>query len=1099
MMKPHTIIALLLCLLIRPLAAQETDNAEWTEDDVAGLSFRSIGPAFMSGRIADIAIHPKNDSVWYVGVGSGGVWKTVNAGVTWKAIFDEQPSYSIGCITIDPSDPNRIWVGTGENVGGRHVGFGDGIYLSEDGGNNWKNMGLKDSQHLSKIIVHPSDSNLIWVASQGPLWNKGGERGLYKSMDGGQKWKRVLGDAEWIGVTDVAIDPRDSNQMYAATWQRHRTVAAYMGGGPGSGLHRSSDGGDTWEQLKSGLPESNMGKIGLALSSTNPDVLYAAIELDRRTGAVYRSSNRGATWQKMSDTISGGTGPHYYQELYASPHQFDRIYLADVRIQVSDDGGKTFRRLKEESKHSDNHAMAFRADDPNYLLVGSDGGLYESFDLAENWRFFDNLPVTQFYKIAIDDAKPFYNVYGGTQDNSTEGGPSRTANGHGIQNTDWRVVLDWDGHQPATEPGNPNIVYAERQEGFLSRLDMTTGEVVDIQPQPKADEDYERFNWDTPILVSPHNPTRLYVASHRVWRSNNRGDKWTAISGDLTRDQDRLDLPIMGSTQSWDNAWDISAMSNYNTITSLAESPQQEGLIYAGTDDGLIHVSENGGGNWRRIEVSAFPGVPARAFVNDIRADLFDSETVYVAMDNHKQGDFKPYLYVSHDRGQTWKSIVGNIPDRTLIWRTVQDHVQANLLFAATEFGIYFTVDGGVKWLKLKGGLPTISFRDIKIHRREDDLVVASFGRGIFILDDMGTLRELAAGKPKSAGTLFGTRRAWWYFERSHLGFDGGKGNQGASHFIAANPPFGATFTYHLSNDLKSKKETRNESEKPKEKRSATARFPGWDAVEAERREWEPKIWLTVKDSQGLVVRRIEGPAKKGLHRIAWDLNYPTPNVVKLVEPPPPMWGHLPTGLMAAPGRYTVTLSQQVDGTILELDGPREFEVLPLRSGALPSADPADVAKFWREYEDAVRTHSAIEVALEGTLVKIERMKEVMNNSTADVGTADERLHAIRAELKDIDERLNGNRSRLEPGEKIRPRITDRLFTVSLGVARSTYGATSTHRRMLNIANDQIRELYGQVNSAQEKLTALVIELHAAGAPWIEGEVLPSWNSRQRK
>ena len=441
-------------------------------------------------------------------------------------------------------------------------------------------MGLKDSEHISKIIVHPNNSHIIWVASQGPLWSKGGERGVFKSKDGGKKWEQVLGDKEWVGATEMVMDPRDPDRLYAATWQRHRTIAAYMGGGPGTALYKSNDGGETWQKMTKGLPTSNLAKIGLAISSQNPDVLYAAIELDRKKGAVYRSTDRGATWEKRSNTVSGATGPHYYQELYASPHKFDRLYLVDSRMRVSEDGGKTFRRMKEQNKHGDNHAIAFRSDDPDYLLVGTDGGLYESFDLEENWRFMENMPITQFYKVAVDDAEPFYNIYGGTQDNSTQGGPSRTDNAQGIQNSDWRVVLDWDGHQPATEPGNPDIMYGQRQEGTLSRIDLTTGEVVDIVPQPGVDEDYERFNWDAPIFISPHSPTRLYFGSHRLWRSDNRGDSWKAVSGDLTRNEERFALPIMGRVQSWDNAWDVGAMSTYNTITSITESPIKEGVIY---------------------------------------------------------------------------------------------------------------------------------------------------------------------------------------------------------------------------------------------------------------------------------------------------------------------------------------------------------------------------------------------------------------------------------------------------------------------------------------------------------------------------------------
>ncbi|MCK5169677.1 MAG: hypothetical protein KAQ75_07350, partial [Bacteroidales bacterium] len=609
-MKKLTLkLAVALLLLSFQGFSQEKENLI-KESTFAGLKLRNIGPAFMSGRIADIAIHPENENIWIVAVGSGGVWKTENSGTTWKPVFDGQSSYSIGCVTIDANNSNIVWIGTGENVGGRHVGYGDGIYKSEDGGNSWTNMGLKESHHISKIIVHPNNSNIVWVAAQGPLWSKGGDRGLFKTTDGGKTWKRTLGDNEWIGATDIVIDPRNPNVLYVATWQRHRNVAAYMGGGPGTAIYRSTDGGEIWGKLTKGLPKSNMGKIGLAISPQKPDVLYAAIELDNRTGGVYKSVNKGASWAKQSDAVSGATGPHYYQELYACPHKFDRLYLVDVRMQISDDGGKKFRQMSEKFKHSDNHSIAFKLDDPNYLLVGTDGGIYETFDLTENWKYIPNLPITQFYKVAVDDAEPFYNIYGGTQDNNTQGGPSRTDNRSGIRNSDWDIVLFADGHQPATEPGNPDIVYAEWQQGNLVRADRKTGELVYIQPQPDEGEPYERFNWDAPILVSPHSSTRLYYASHRVWRSDNRGDSWKVISGDLTKNQERLALPIMNKTWSYDSPWDLDAMSVYNTITSLAESPIQEGLIYAGTDDGHIQVTENGGQTWRKINVGDLPNVP---------------------------------------------------------------------------------------------------------------------------------------------------------------------------------------------------------------------------------------------------------------------------------------------------------------------------------------------------------------------------------------------------------------------------------------------------------------------------------------------------------
>ncbi len=1082
-MRIHITAILFFILNLTIQAQKDKTPSPFSDANFSGLEFRSIGPAFASGRIADIAIHPNDDNVWYVAVGSGGVWKTVNAGVTWTPIFDDQSCYSIGCITIDPNNPHIIWVGTGENVGGRHVGYGDGIYRSDDDGKSWTNMGLEESQHISKIIVHPENSNVLWVAVQGPLWNKGGERGLYKTTDGGKTWHKTLGDDEWTGVTDIAIDPRNPNQIYAATWQRHRNVAAYMGGGPGSGIHRSTDGGETWEKLEKGLPKSNMAKIGLAISPQKPDVLYAAITLDRRTGGIYKSTNRGSSWEKQSDAVAGATGPHYYQELYASPHAFDRIYLVDVRIQVSDDGGKTVRRLKEQHKHSDNHAIAFRMDDPNYLLIGTDGGIYESFDLAENWRFMNNLPLTQYYKVAVDDAEPFYNILGGTQDVNTHSGPSRTDNVHGIRNGDWHITLFGDGHQPATEPGNPDIIYSEWQQGNLCRIDQTTGEIVYIKPQPGKDEPNERYNWDAPILISPHSPTRLYYASQRVWRSENRGDSWTAISGDLTKNQNRLELPIMGKKQSWDNPWDVLAMSNYNTITSLAESPIQAGIIYAGTDDGLIQVTDDGGKNWRRIEVGSLPGVPATAFVNDIKADLFDANTVYVVLDNHKFGDLEPYLLKSTDRGHTWKSIRSNLPDRTLVWRLVQDHIKSDLLFCATEFGIYFTHNGGGQWTKLTGGVPTISFRDLAIQRRENDLVGASFGRSFYVFDDYSVLREVSNAQMQQEATLFSTRKAWWYFPRPGVGF-GGKGNQGAGYFTAPNPPFGAVFTYYLKDGLTTLKDQRKEKEKAL---TGDVPFPGWDAVEAERRQQKPKIWLTVKDHNGNVVRRIEGKTGKGFHRTAWDLRYPSPQVVTLDERPSGegRFGN-DAGFMAPPGPYSVTLNKEVDGVVTELSQPQPFEVMRLRKGALDGADPDVVAAFWRQIEDLQGGLSATSVSLRNALTRVKALQTALSRANAAPGNLDKQLHELREQLLALDERLNGNRSKSQVGEKNLPTVSERLGHVVTGNMRSTYGPTEGHKQSMAIAKEELAEVEKELASTIVRMEDIERAIVLAGGAVIE-------------
>lgn len=1080
----HT-LAVALTIFSFLLATAQEDTL-MTDNTFSGLKMRGIGPAMMSGRIADIAIHPQDDNIWYVAVGSGGVWKTTNAAVTWDPIFDDQGSYSIGCVTLDPQNPSTVWVGTGENVGGRHVGYGDGIYRSDDGGASWQNMGLKNSEHISKIIIHPENSDVIFVAAQGPLWASGGERGFYKSTDGGKTWKKTLGDEAYTGVTDIAIDPQNPDRLYAATWQHHRNVASYMGGGPKTAIYRSEDGGETWEKLKKGLPGENMGKIGLAVSPQKPDVVYAAIELERRKGGIYRSEDRGASWKKMSDEVSGGTGPHYYQELYASPHAFDRIYLMDVRIRVSDDGGKHFNRLQENYKHSDNHAMAFRADDPDYLLVGTDGGLYESFDLANNWRYIDNLPVTQFYKVALDDAKPFYNIYGGTQDNNSQGGPSRTDTRHGIMNSDWFVLLGGDGHQTATEPGNPDIVYAQSQQGYLHRCDRTTGEVISIRPQPGADDPPERWNWDAPILVSPHSSTRLYYASQRVWRSDDRGDSWTPISGDLTKNQERFELPIMGKKQSWDANWDVYAMSNFNTITSLAESPLQEGLIYAGTDDGLIRVTEDGGETWTKIEVGSLPGVPETAFVNDIKADLFDANTVYIALDNHKHGDFKPYLLKSENRGKSWTSITGNIPDRTLVWRVVQDYVKPDLLFAATEFGIYFTIDGGEKWIKIKGGVPTISFRDLAIQRRENDLVGASFGRGFFIFDDYSVLRDISTEQLEEGAALFPARKAWWYIPRPVISF-GTRGSKGASLYQAPNPPYGAVFTYYLAEGLKTLEEQRKEQEKELED-GQDVPFPGWDALEGEIRQEKPRIFLTIKDQDGNAVRELSCPTGKGFHRVSWDLRAPSPSAIDVDR----VAEEAPSGLPTGPGTYTATLSKKVDGEITQLAEPIQFKVERLYEGALEGASKDQLADFWKNIGKTREAFTALNIALRDANDRADAMLAALSRTPGYPEDLSETIHLLQIELDNIDEQLNGNKAKRQVGELTNTSIMDRLNNAWSGTYSSTYGPTEEQLESLTVAKQEFNDIRNQFETIRtQTIPQLEKALTEAGAPWMRGQPVP--------
>ncbi len=910
-------------------------------DGLAGLELRGLGPALTSGRIADIAVDPLDKKRWFVAVASGGVWRTTNAGTTFTPVFDGEGSFSIGCVAIDPKNPHVVWVGTGENNSQRSVAYGDGIYKSEDDGKSWQNLGLKTSEHIAKILIDPRDSNVVYAAAQGPLWNAGGERGLFKTTDGGKTWKAVLTISEHTGVTDVVMDPRDPDVLYAAAYQRRRAVWTLINGGPEGGLHKSTDGGATWRKLATGLPKEDMGRIGLAIPATQPDWVYAVVEAANKTGGFFRSTDRGMTWEKRGPYVPAG--PQYYNEIFADPKDPLRVYSIDVFMQVTDDGGKSFHRLGESSKHVDNHVIWVDPEDTNHYLVGCDGGLYESFDRAQTWNYKANLSVTQFYRVAVDNARPFYNVYGGTQDNFSLGGPARTRSSNGITNQDWVITWGGDGFESQIDPIDPNIVYAQAQHGALGRVDRRSGEGTGIQPQAAPGEEPLRWNWDSPLIVSPHAPTRLYFAAQRVFRTDDRGQSWKPISGDLSRRIDRNKLPLMGRVWGIDAVAKNASTSLYGNIVGLSESPQVEGLLYASTDDGLVQVSEDGGTTWRKTE--SFPGVPATTPVTRVEASQHEADSVYAVFDNHRAGDFKPYLMKSRDRGRTWSSIAGDLPARGTVYCVVEDHVRSELLFAGTEFGLYVTLDGGTRWIQLKGGLPTIQVRDLAIQKRENDLVVATFGRGFYVLDDYSPLRGLTSATLEQAATLFAVKPALMYVQDTPLGVRG-KGFLGDSLFTAPNPAFGAVFTYHLKEELKPRKKRRQDAEKEALKKNQPVGYPTPDELRAEAAEEAPTVILTVTNAGGQVVRRLEGPVTAGFHRVAWDLRLPQPQPVSLTEQEPDLFSPPPTGALAAPGTYTVTLSQRVDGQVSALSSPQSFEAVPLGLATLPAAQRDEVARF---------------------------------------------------------------------------------------------------------------------------------------------------------
>ncbi len=1085
--------ALAFLLAAPPPSPAQAKAAEEKKDPLsaatfAGLELRGIGPALTSGRIIDLAVDPTRPSTWFVATAGGGVWKTTTAGTTWTPVFDAEGSYSIGCVTLDPNDPLVVWVGSGENNSQRSVSYGDGVYKSVDGGATWLNVGLKSSEHIGRIVIDPRDTNVVYVAAQGPLWNAGGDRGLYKTTDGGKTWIQSLKISENTGVSDVWMDPRNPDVLYATSYQRQRRVWTVVAGGPESAVYKSRDGGASWQKLEGGLPKGELGRIGLAVSPANPDVVYAQIEAsDSKQAGTYRSTNAGGTWERRSAYTPSG---QYYQELFPDPSDADRVYSVNVFLQVTEDGGKSWHNAGEKDKHVDNHVVWIDPENPDHLLNGNDGGLYESWDRAQSWRYFSNLPVAQFYRVAVDDARPFYNVYGGTQDNHSLGGPSRTFNGHGIANSDWFVTQEGDGFVSRADPKDPNIVYAESQNGGLGRYDRRTRERVDIQPQPGSDDAPLRWNWDSPLIVSPHSPTRLYFAAQKLFRSDDRGDHWKVISPDLSRQLDRNTLKVMGRVWSVDAVAKNTSTSFYGNIVSLSESPKQEGLLYVGTDDGLIQISEDGGAAWRKLE--RVGSVPELTYVSDLEASPHDVNAVYAAFDNHKMGDFKPYVYKSTDRGRTWTSISGDLPERGTVYTMAEDPGRAGLLFAGTEFGLYFSIDGGQHWIQLKGGLPTVAVRDLAFQEHAGDLVIATFGRGFYVLDDLTPLRQTTAALLEQEAVLLPVRPALAYIEAHPLGYRD-KGFQGADFYTAENPPFGATFTYFLKDGLDTLKKKRQAEEKKVTEKGGDLRYPSWEALQAEDREEAPAMMLTITDAEGNVVRRLTGPASAGFHRVAWDLRYASSEPVDLNPEPPLPWSDSRVGPMAVPGAYKVSLAKRVGGSLRPVGEAQSFTTETLGFSELSAADRGALLKFQKQVGGLQRAVLGAVEARKEAADRIVRLKQAIDDTSGADAKMAEDVRALEGRLKDIQIELEGDATRSRRGEPTLPSIDDRVGRIVGGSWSSTSAPTGTQVEGYDTAAKLFGETLGRLRTLIETdLRGLEERAEAAGAPWTPGR-LPRW------
>ncbi|NET33440.1 MAG: glycosyl hydrolase [Cyanothece sp. SIO1E1] len=1019
---------------------EETPKAwEANASMVSMLNFRSIGPAAYSGRISDLAVNPENPSEYYVGVASGGLWKTENHGTTFKPIFDNQAVYSIGCLAMDPNNSNVVWVGTGENNSQRNLAYGDGVYKTTDGGKTFTNMGLKTSRQIGKIMIDPRNTNTVYVAAQGQAWGPGGERGLYKTVDGGKNWERVLYVSENTGISDMEMDPRNPDILYAVAHQRERRVFSKINGGPESALYKSVDGGANWTKLKKGLPRGDVGRIGIALSPANPDILYAVVELPGSQSGFYRSSDMGESWEKRSN--KGTSSPQYYNEVFADPVNPNLVILMDTRNSLSEDGGKTWTRIEGADKHVDNHVIWIDPNNTNHYLVGCDGGLYETYDRAKTWQFKSNLPITQYYHVRTDNDYPFYNVYGGAQDNGSWFGPSQTHRRY-LVNSDWTYTIGGDGYLSIPDPDNPDISYCESQYCGLRRYDRTTNNSVSIKPQPTIDEEY-RWNWNTPYFISPFNSKTLYVAGNYVLKSTDMGDSWKKISGDLTRQIDQNSLPMMGKMWPPEAVAKNLSTSKFGNIFALAESPVKQGMIYAGTDDGLIWITENDGGDWTKYD--KFTGVPDTTFVNYVLPSMHDANTVYACFDGRKNSsDFTPYLLKSTDKGKTWTSIASNLPSGT-VYVIQEDHENPNILFIGTEWGVWTTIDGGKKWIQLKKGLPTIQVKDLTIQRRENDLVVATFGRGFYVLEDYSPLRELSESLAAKDAHIFEVDDAFLYFPASNINY------QGAVHFRSRNPSPAANFRFYVKDGFESMKQKRVKAQKTAEKEGTAYPYPTEEELLAERQEPKPSLVFTIYDMDDKVLRKITSPLRKGYQTVSWDLSY--------------LNGR---GPKVPPGDYKVAIDKMFKSDIERLVEPVPFKVFSI-SNALGSPDYAANYEFMQDVVDLNALVSSARGKLNDMRTRLKNMKTILANMPVEASFMAPKIDSVTQQIDDVTKVILG-------GFGAKNTVSSRLGFAYFANRSAQVNVTGSQREQYALAKEAydgqeptLNELYNTTLPALEK------------------------------
>jgi photosystem II stability/assembly factor-like uncharacterized protein len=868
-----------------PAAASPTKPADagpTLEGSLEHLKLRDIGPAIMGGRIDDFAVVESNPDTFYVGAATGGVWKTTNDGTTFEPVFDHEGVSSIGDVTVAPSDPSIVWVGTGEANNRQSSSWGNGVYKSTDGGKTWAHLGLAETQHIGRIVIHPANPNVVYVAALGHLWGPNPERGVYKTTDGGKTWNRVLFVNDDTGVVDIAMDPQSPDTLYAAAYERRRTVFGYNGGGPGSGIYKTTDGGTTWKKLTKNLPEGDTGRIGLAIYRRNPDIVYALIE--NAKGGTFRSEDKGDTWQKMSDF---DPRPSYYSQVIVDPNNDLRIWVLGAPLSFSEDGGKTFTS-RARKVHSDYHAFWIDPANSNHMLAGNDGGIDMSDDGGKTWDFVNTIPLGQFYEVSYDMQQP-YTLCGGLQDNAAWCGPSRTWWNQGIGNNEWFRVVGGDGFYTMRDPGDPLTVYTEAQDGNVQRRDLRTNEARNIQPRPKEGEPLYRFQWDSPLVTSTHEAKTIYYGGNFLFKSTDRGDTWTKLGGDLTSGVDRNSLPILGKTPSKDTLSRNDGVVSYPCITTISESPVSSAVLWAGTDDGNLQVTRDGGQTWKNV-AERVPGVPKSTYVSRVAASKYAEGTAYVTFDGHRSNDFHVYAFLTTDYGETWKSLTAGLSSDVGNLHVIREDPQdQNVLYVGGEFGAYFSQDRGASWHKIQMNLPTVPVFDIQIHPREHDLILGTHGRALWIFDDLTPLLQTDEKVLASDLHLYPIRPAIAWRIYASQWFSGDK------NFLGPNPPYGALIDYYLKAKLGEK----------------------------------DKVKITILDKDGKKVREMDGAKEAGVNRVNWDLRYDSP-----VELTPEQREALAQGFFfggtrgpaVEPGEYTVKVSvgsKEETQTVQVVEDPR--------------------------------------------------------------------------------------------------------------------------------------------------------------------------------